>query len=103
MVNPQIVVPAGAHVSVEVINADPGTAHGLVITSSRATSSWMAMMTARPAFAGAALWFLGHSTSAGLHAGSLRFTAATPGTYRYLCPVPGHARKGMSGSFVVRA
>ena len=103
MVNPQIVVPAGAHVSIEVINADPGTAHGLVITSPSAASSWMPMMTAHPAFAGAALWFPGNPTTARLHAGSLRFTAATPGTYRYLCPVPGHAQKGMSGSFVVCA
>jgi rusticyanin len=103
MVNPTIVVPAGARVSIKVINADPGTAHGLVVTRSSATPSWMPMMTERPAFAGAALWFLGNPTRAGLHAGTLTFTAATPGTYRYLCAVPGHAQQGMTGSFVVRA
>ena len=27
--------------------------------------------------------------------------AASPGTYRYLCPVPGHAQKGMTGTFTV--
>lgn len=47
-----------------VINADPDTAHGLVITASQATSSWMPMMTARPAFTGSALWFLGNPTTA---------------------------------------
>jgi hypothetical protein len=30
MVSPTVVVPAGAKVSIEVVNADPNTAHGLV-------------------------------------------------------------------------
>jgi rusticyanin len=101
MVNPKITVPAGAQVSIQVINADPDTAHGLVITASSAQSSWMPMMTSRPAFTGSALWFLGNPTAAGMHAGGLTFTAATPGTYHYLCPVPGHAQKGMTGLFTV--
>ena len=101
MTNPAIVVPAGARVSIEVINADPDTAHGLVITASTA-ATWMPMMTARPAFPGSALWFLGNPASAGMHAGTLTFTAATPGSYRYLCPVPGHVQKGMAGAFTVR-
>jgi rusticyanin len=101
LVNPAITVPAGAKVSIEVINADPDTAHGLVITASADTSSPMPMMTSRPAFADAAVWFLGNPTTAGMHAGTLTFTAATPGTYQYLCPVPGHAQKGMAGTFTV--
>jgi rusticyanin len=101
LTNPAIVVPGGSQVSIEVINADPDTAHGLVVTASQDTT-WMPMMTARPAFTGSALWFLGNPTSAGMHAGTLTFTAATPGTYQYLCPVPGHARDGMAGVFTVR-
>jgi rusticyanin len=101
LVNPAITVPAGARVSIEVINADPDTAHGLVIIASADTSSPMPMMTSRPAFAGAALWFLGNLTADGMHAGTLTFTAATPGTYQYLCAVPGHAQKGMIGTFTV--
>jgi rusticyanin len=101
MVNPTITVPAGATVSIQVINADPDTAHGLVITASSGRSSWMPMMTDRPAFPGSGLWFLGNPTSAGMHTGTLTFTAATPGTYHYLCPVPGHAQKGMTGTFTV--
>lgn len=101
MVNPAVIVPAGARVSIQVINADPDTAHGLVITASAAARSPMPMMTAPPAFPGAALWFLGNPTSAGMHAGTLTFTAASPGTYRYLCAVPGHARKGMTGAFII--
>jgi rusticyanin len=102
LVNPAIVVTAGSSVSIEVINADPDTAHGLVVTASQDRSSWMPMMTAAPAFGGSALWFLGNPTSAGMHAGTLTFTASTPGTYHYLCPVPGHAQKGMAGAFIVR-
>jgi rusticyanin len=102
LVNPRIIVPAGARVTIQLVNADADTAHGLVIAASAASASWMPMMTARPAFAGSALWFLGKPTSAGMHAGTITFTAATPGTYRYLCPVPGHARNGMTGAFTVR-
>jgi hypothetical protein len=50
-----------------------------VITGSDAASTWMPMMTARPAFTGSALWFPGNPTSAGMHAGTLAFTASTPG------------------------
>jgi rusticyanin len=101
MVNPKITVPAGAQVSIQVINADRDTAHGLVITSGRGRPSWMPMMTSRPAFTGSALWFLGNPTAAGMHTGTLTFTASTPGTYHYLCPVPEHAQKGMTGLFTV--
>jgi hypothetical protein len=100
LTDPAITVPAGAQVSIDVVNADPDTAHGLVITAGSATTSWMPMLTARPAFPGPAVWFLGNPTPAGMHAGTLDFTA-TPGSYRYLCPVPGHAQKGMTGTFTV--
>ena len=101
LVNPTIVVKAGTRVSIEVINADPDTAHGLVVTAGSGAPEWMPMMTDSPAFPGSALWFLGNPTSAGMHAGTVSFTAATPGHYRYLCPVPGHAQKGMTGTFTV--
>ena len=101
LTDPAITVPAGAQVSIQVINADPDTAHGLVITAGSNTSSWMPMLTARPAFPGSAVWFLGNPTTAGMHAATLDFTASTAGSYRYLCPVPGHAQKGMTGTFTV--
>jgi rusticyanin len=101
MVDPTIVVKAHVHVSMQVVNADPDTAHGLVITASGARSSWMPMATARPIFLGSAVWFLGNPTSAGMHAAILSFTVGPPGTYRYLCPVPGHAQEGMTGTFIV--
>jgi len=101
LVNPTIVVPRGARVTLTVINADPDTAHGLVVTSTGSSSSYMPMMTTPQAFSGAAVWFLGNPTPAGMHEGSMTFTASTSGTYQYICPVPGHAQKGMVGSFIV--
>jgi plastocyanin len=43
----------------------------------------------------------GQPITAGMHTATLTFTATTPGTYHYLCPVPGHAQKGMTGTFTV--
>lgn len=101
MTNPTVVVPEGAHVSIDLVNADESMAHGLVVTATGTGSTGMPMMSAPPAFDGAAVWFLGESTSAGMHEGALSFTATAPGTYQYLCPVPGHAQEGMEGTFVV--
>jgi len=28
--------------------------------------------------------------------------SAMPGTYQYICPMPGHAQMGMHGAFIVR-
>jgi rusticyanin len=103
MVNPTVTVKSGTRVTIEVINADPDTAHGLVVTRTGTTSSWMPMTTSPLAFRGAAVWFLGNPTSAGLHTGTLQFTAGTAGTYQYLCAVPGHAQKGMVATFIVRS
>lgn len=33
--------------------------------------------------------------------GSVTFVAGAPGTYYYICTVPGHALQGMQGSFIV--
>lgn len=102
MTNPAISVPARARVTIELVNADADMAHGLVIMPAGTAESSMPMMTAAPSFAGSALWFLGKPTAAGMHSGTIAFTAAAPGSYPYLCPVPGHARDGMAGAFTVR-
>ncbi|HEX9845145.1 MAG TPA: plastocyanin/azurin family copper-binding protein, partial [Candidatus Nitrosotenuis sp.] len=33
--------------------------------------------------------------------GEVTFTAGAPGTYYYICTVPGHSALGMKGSFIV--
>lgn len=85
----------------QLVNADPDTAHGEVIARAGAGGTWMPMMLATPVFSGAAVWALSNPTAAGMHAQTLTFTASSKGTYQYLCPVPGHAQKGMVGTFVV--
>jgi rusticyanin len=102
LTDPTIVVPLGAQVQVELVNADGDMAHGFVVADQGAQGSWMPMMTAAPAFSGSALWFLGEATSTGMHAGTVSFAASRPGTYSYVCPVPGHAQEGMAGIFVVQ-
>jgi len=36
-----------------------------------------------------------------VHTATVAFTAVTPGTYHYLCPVPGHARNGLTAALAV--
>jgi uncharacterized cupredoxin-like copper-binding protein len=36
-----------------------------------------------------------------MHQATVTFTTTRPGTYHYICPVPGHAQKGMHGTFSV--
>jgi plastocyanin len=59
------------------------------------------MMLTTPAFSGGAVWALGNPSAAGMHTDTLTFTATSNGTYQYLCPVPGHAEKGMVGTLIV--
>jgi rusticyanin len=103
MVNPTIIVPKDAHVTVEVINADPGSAHGFVVTAGSPGPAWMPMASHRPAFPRSALWFLGSPTASGMHEGKLSLLTRRSGSFQYLCPVPGHAETGMAGRFLVTA
>jgi rusticyanin len=101
LVNPTVSVQAGARVTVEVVNADPNTAHGFVVSTTGSASSSMPMMTASPGFSGSDLWFLGDSTAMGMHDATFTFRATRAGAYQYLCPVPGDSRAGMVGVLIV--
>ena len=101
LVNPTISVPTGTNVTMTLINADPDMAHGVTITDAAPPYSWMPMMAATPAFPDASIWFLGDPTSAGMHEATVQFSATSTGTYYYICAVPGHAQKGMYGTFTV--
>jgi hypothetical protein len=76
-INPKITVRAGARVSIQVINADPDTAHGLVITSGQGRFPWIPMMTSWLAFTGSALWVLGNPTVVGIHVPLARLVVFT--------------------------
>jgi len=101
LADPTVVVPRGATVSVEFINGDADTSHGWELLSGRTSFSYMAMMDGNPAFPGAFAMPLGSTSRSGWPAETLSFTASTAGTYTYICPVAGHAQKGMHGQLLV--
>jgi hypothetical protein len=103
LTDPTITVAAGARVSIEVVNADPDTAHGLVITASHNVSAPMPMMTDRPAFPGRRFGFLVTPPAPGCTRARSPSKPQLQGGYRYLCPIPGHARDGMTGTLTVVA
>ena len=101
LVNPTIVVPKGADVHVHFVNADDNMAHNFVVTPAGPPFAYMTMMQAPPAFSGAATPILGAPSGNSAESADTSFVANAPGQYTYLCVVPGHAERGMYGSFVV--
>jgi rusticyanin len=99
--NPTISVPRGATVEVEFINGDPDASHAWELVRGQGRFPYMPMMGSQPAFAGSMGMPLGVPSSRGWPAETLSFTAGEAGMYTYLCPVPGHAQKGMHGQFLV--
>jgi rusticyanin len=100
--DPTLIVPQGATVIVHFVNADVDTSHGWLLTPAAPPFSFMAMMSAPPAVSGAFAPPLGDATSVGMPVETVSFMAAAAGHYTYLCPVPGHAQRGMYGVFLVQ-
>jgi rusticyanin len=100
LTNPTIVVPAAAQVTLELINADAGMDHNWLLTNAQPPFAALTMMNA-PVVLGAATETLPKAASAALPATTITFRTMTPGRYTYLCSVPGHAAKGMYGTFIV--
>lgn len=101
LVDPTIVVPQGASVTVQFINADRDISHGWQLSSTQPPYPTMALMTASLAFPGAFVLPISRATKAAMPSETVSFMAATAVQYVYLCPVMGHARAGMHGEFVV--
>lgn len=101
-VNPTVVVPRGARVTVHFFNADADHQHGWELTTTPPPYRLMAMMYAAVARPGAFAMPVRATGSSHWFGRTLHFTAITAGTFYYLCPVPGHAQRGMYGKLVVR-
>ncbi len=109
-VNPTIVVPAGARVTLHLLNMDygPGMDHGVIVTAVGPPYPVLGMERLHPRLA-----MLdpipsrsAESLSGSRYAeASVRFTVPeAPGTYYYACQWPGHAEGDhMYGKFEVRA
>jgi len=90
------------HLAGVLANGDADTSHGWeLIEGLSGTFSYMSMMDSRPAFPGSFAMPLGTPSPRGWPGETVSFTAASAGTNTYVCPVPGHAQKGMHGAFIV--
>lgn len=101
LINPTVVVPSGARVTVDLVNADQGYLHGFEVTTARAPFGEMAMMQGAVAFPGAFIMPISPESHGGAPHAQTVFTTTASGTYSYICPVPGHAALGMAGTLRV--
>ncbi len=114
LVNPQLSVPSGEPVRFEFINMD-NESHDFALTTQPPPYPYMPMMS------GGGMMGMGGGSGCWLSVGSMmvngitapsanpvyQTTAATlsfagPGTFWYLCLMPGHAQSGMYGQLTVR-
>ncbi len=103
LVNPTIIVPKDAQISVQLINMDDDMYHGIVITAGPPPYFYMGtMMFDGPAFANSYIQPLPQERNGEYFGSSTTFTLSTSGTFYYICQVVGHASKGMYGKFVVK-
>ena len=101
LINPTVVVPTGARVTVDLVNADQGYLHGFEVTTARPPFGEMAMMQGTVPFPGGLILPIPPESHGGAPHAQTVFTAAAAGTYSYICPVPGHAAMGMAGTLRV--
>ncbi len=102
LINPRVVVPQGAQVTVDLVNQDKNYRHGFEVTTAKPPFNAMAMMQSSQAFPGSFIMpILPLTNQNQFHHQSTQFTATKRGAYYYICPVPGHAALGMAGQFVV--
>lgn len=111
-VNPTLVVPAGVRLRFELANNDAGMDHTLDVTTN--TPPYALVPANLPVIAPKHIRSVpGLFAASGMVPArsarhrplSLRSTAwfrLPPGTYHYVCAMPGHAQKGMYGKLVVR-
>lgn len=100
-VNPTIIVPAKSQITLVFADGDPGQHHGWELTTAAPPYPRMAMMTAAVVSPGAFIMPVAPPSGSTWHGATITFAAPSPGTYYYICPVPGHAQQGMWGRFIV--
>ena len=103
LTNPTIEVNYGSRITLQFINADADESHGWLLTAG-STNSYMPMMFSPIAFSGSAAAPLEAAGSGSQWpAETIEFTADRSGSFAYICPVPGHAQRGMRGTVAVTA
>ena len=99
---PTVNVPAGAVITVDFADGDPGHPHGFELTTAAPPYPRMAMMAGHIAAPGAFIMPVPPPKGNLWYAATISFHAPPAGTYDIICPVPGHARQGMWARLVVR-
>lgn len=111
-VNPTLVIPAGAKVRFDLANADKGMVHGLDVTRKTPPYAANPGLPERKVAPGAAhgadrlvvtTGVVPHAGRRSWHVKRSAWVTLAPGTYYYMCPIPGHAKEGMHGRIVVKA
>ncbi len=123
-VNPTLIVPAGAKLRFVIANADAGMPHGLDVTLSAPpygvlphlpvmSGAMMNSKSMRQSMMGGAVMMKKSAAATGtvnpkangrksLAVKKTGWFTLKPGTYYYVCPIPGHAKQGMYGKIIVR-
>ncbi len=99
---PTVSVPAGATITADFADGDPGHPHRFELTAAAPPHPRMAMMAGPIAARGAFIMPVPPPEGNLWYAATVGFHAPPPGTYCMICPVPGHARQGMWAKLVVR-
>lgn len=104
LVNPEIHLAVGTHVSLRIVNMDPDMYHNWVVTSEAPPYGEYPMMGGGMMGGPNEMWgssMMGEPQGGMYWSQGLGFTLTSPGQYWYLCTYPGHASGGMYGSFHV--
>jgi len=107
LVDPEITVPAGTAITLTILNMDfgAGMIHGVVIGKAKPPYKTVVPLPLPGQIAEIPLIMPRTKksvTKSMYYIGTTTFTAPkAPGTYYYLCQMPGHAKAGMYGKFVV--
>ncbi len=108
LINPTLVIPAGAVVHVTFINLDDDMYHNFVVTRVPPPYPYYVMhyigMSGGmgPQMMLYMEWLPPANYNAGYAYGyEYAFTITEPGTYWYLCTYPGHAEEGMYGEIII--
>ncbi len=94
--NPTLVFAKGALVTLTVANIDPDMEHDLLIGKAQ-----FPMPPVPDTAAAFGTTLLSPEENGAMPANEFAFHASVPGTYSYLCSVPGHAVSGMYGAIVI--
>ena len=98
--------PASGHVTTLHLSADPGGALSFTPNALTAKAGTVKLVMKNPTGAGMphGIAIQGHGSGEVVQPGGTSTLPAklAPGTYTFLCPVPGHAQAGMTGTLTVR-